>query len=59
MLVPAAMRALLAFLPALFLPFMAFMVFECDPYIGAPYVVVWCPNFLIFISIYCLLKGDK
>ena len=40
MFVPAAMRALRASFVAVRLPFMAFMVFECDPYIGAPYVVI-------------------
>ena len=40
MFVPAAMRAWRACLVAVRLPFMAFMVLLCDPYIGAPYVVI-------------------
>jgi hypothetical protein len=44
MFVPAAMRALRASLVAVRLPFMAFMVLLCDPYIWrAPYVVVLVP----------------
>ena len=51
MFVPAAMRALRASLVAVRLPFMAFMVFECDPYMGAPYVVIGA---LIFSYLFLL-----
>jgi hypothetical protein len=56
MFVPAAMRALRASLVAVRLPFMAFIVFECDPYMGAPYVVI---SELQFSHIYFYLMSPK